>query len=99
MLLQNNYNKLVEQLFLNIENKIDKYQEKNDIDYDIHQNIITITLSNNNKIIINKQESLYQIWLATNKNGYHFQYINNQWICIRTKKNFWEILKKSCKIQ
>ncbi|QCI23542.1 iron donor protein CyaY [Buchnera aphidicola] len=97
----NNYNfhKLADKLFLKIEKEIDRYCGKEDIDCEIHYNMITIDLNNKNKIIINRQEALHQIWLATKNCGYHFSYIQKQWICNRTKKNFWDILEQSCSKQ
>ena len=40
--------------------------------------------SDESKIVINKQEPLHQIWVATRFGGYHFSNINNQWIDIRS---------------
>ncbi|AAO27236.1 CyaY [Buchnera aphidicola str. Bp (Baizongia pistaciae)] len=95
----NEYHTLVNKLFLLIEENIDKNQEKCDIDCELHHNMLIINLNNTNQVIINKQESLKQIWLATKKNGYHFEYINKQWICNRTKKDFWNVLQESCVYQ
>ncbi|QCI24618.1 iron donor protein CyaY [Buchnera aphidicola (Muscaphis stroyani)] len=93
------YHKLVNNLFLEIEDNLNSYINEIDIDYEIQNNIMTIMFENKSVIIINKQESLKQIWLATSENGHHFCYDNNQWICNRSNKNFWEILKNACIIQ
>ncbi|XBC44364.1 MAG: iron donor protein CyaY [Buchnera aphidicola (Schlechtendalia peitan)] len=93
------FNKLSEQLFNDIEEKIDNYHGNSDIDYENNYNIITLTFENKSKIIINKQEPLFQIWLATMNSGYHFEYVNDTWICNRTQKNFWDILEQSCSNQ
>ena len=60
---------------------------------------MTIFFRNKSVIIINKQEFLKQIWLATKLNAYHFDYKVDQWICNRSNKNFWEIFEMSCSIQ
>ncbi|ANF17280.1 frataxin-like protein [Buchnera aphidicola (Schlechtendalia chinensis)] len=88
------YNKLANKLFKAIEEKIDSYKGKTDIDCYRHSNVITITFDNKHKIIINQQEPLSQIWLATVRSGYHFEYIEKEWICNRTKKKFWNVLEQ-----
>ncbi|QCI17958.1 iron donor protein CyaY [Buchnera aphidicola (Acyrthosiphon lactucae)] len=91
----NNFYLLVNDLFLKIEDNLNLYDDKIDFDYEIQDYVMTITFENKNVIIINKQELLKQIWLATTINGYHFNYKNDQWICNRTNKNFWEIFENS----
>lgn len=92
--------KLVDDLFLKIEDNLNLYSNEIDIDYEIQGYVITISFFiNKSLIIINKQESLQQVWLATKVNGYHFNYKKNQWICNRSNKNFWEIFQDACSIQ
>lgn len=84
------FHQLTEQFFTKIELELDKYAEQydTDIDYETHGNVITITFENNSKIIINTQEPLLQIWMATRRQGYHFDYKNSEWICNRSNKSF-----------
>ncbi|ANZ22763.1 iron donor protein CyaY [Buchnera aphidicola (Diuraphis noxia)] len=96
---KNNFYVLLNDLFLKIEDILNLYENEIDIDYEIQDYVMTITFSNKSLIIINKQESLKQIWLATKINGYHFNYKENKWICNRTKKNFWEIFENAFSIQ
>ncbi|CAL4326639.1 iron donor protein CyaY [Buchnera aphidicola] len=95
----NNFYILIDELFLKIEDNLNFYSNNIDIDYEIQDYVMTITFANKSVIIINKQESLQQIWLATTVNGYHFNYKENKWICNRSNKDFWEILEYSCSIQ
>lgn len=88
---------LTEQLFNNIEVYLDNYSEEHDIDidYETNGNVITISFPNSSKIIVNTQEPLFQVWLATSKQGYHFDYIDDQWICSRTNQNFKTVFSES----
>lgn len=88
---------ITDQLFDKIELFLDKFAEEQDIDidYEINGNVITITFPNNSKIIVNTQEPLFQVWLATSKQGYHFDYVDNQWLCIRTNQSFDTIFSQS----
>ncbi|MCU4137217.1 iron donor protein CyaY [Buchnera aphidicola (Sitobion miscanthi)] len=94
-----NFYVLVNDLFLKIEDNLNLYDNEIDLDYQIQDYVMTITFNKKSLIIINKQESLQQIWLATKKNGYHFNYKNNQWICNRSGENFWKIFENACSVQ
>ena len=98
-IVQFNFQVLYNSILTNIENYLDTLDYENDIDYEIHQQIMTISFSKKNKIIISKQEYLKQIWIATKKNGYHFTYQSNNWICNRSKRHFWEILEEAFYLQ
>ncbi|CAL4043974.1 Iron-sulfur cluster assembly protein CyaY [Buchnera aphidicola (Tetraneura ulmi)] len=89
------YINLVEELLSKLENILDDCKNS-DIDYQYNNEVFTITFKNKNFILINKQSSLKEIWLATEINGYHFQFnsISHSWICKKTKKNFWRIIEK-----
>lgn len=90
---------LYNEVLSKIENYLDNLNDIDDIDYEVNYQIMIISFSKNNKIIITKQESLQQIWLATKKNGYHFTYENENWICNRSKRNFWDVLEESFYLQ
>jgi CyaY protein len=91
------FQQLSEQVMHNVEQFIDQdmMQNDSDIDYEIHGNVMTITLENRHKIIINKQEPLHQIWMATRRQGYHFNYQQSHWYCDRSGQEFFTILKNA----
>ncbi|QIQ21939.1 iron donor protein CyaY [Zophobihabitans entericus] len=90
----NEFYQLSEQLMTDLESILDAYMDKNDvdIDYETHGNVLTISFENNSKIILNTQEPLHQIWLATRKQGYHFDYVDGQWVCTRSGATLMNIL-------
>ncbi|CAL4325768.1 Iron-sulfur cluster assembly protein CyaY [Buchnera aphidicola (Eriosoma grossulariae)] len=88
------YHQLVDEIMLKIENCLDLYMNSHDIDYEINHNMLVIEFKNKNQIIINKQEFLQEIWVATKTTGYHFKYDNYNWICTKTNINFWVIIEK-----
>lgn len=92
---------LTEQLFNSVELFLDNYAQEHDvdIDYETNGNVITISFPNGSKIIVNTQEPLYQVWLATSKQGYHFDYHDQQWICNRSDQTFDTIFSKAVKEQ
>ncbi|QTM69063.1 iron donor protein CyaY [Buchnera aphidicola (Hormaphis cornu)] len=90
------FHKIVNDIMLKIEDKIDHCVEIQNIDCEINNDVLTITFSENKKIVINKQEKLQELWMATEKNGYHFSKKQKQWICNRSGKEFWSLLEKIC---
>ena len=59
-----------------------------DIDYDQNGSLLTLEFENRTKLIINRQEPLHQVWLATLENGHHYDYKDGLWIDDRSGKEF-----------
>ena len=51
-----------------------------DIDFEAAGGILTLEFANGTKIIINKQGATRQIWVAAKSGGYHYGFIDGQWI-------------------
>lgn len=86
------FHQLADQLILNIEETLDNFNGNADIDYERHGSVVTLSLASGSKIVINRQEPLHQIWLASKTGGYHFDYRNGAWWCDRSSREFYEVL-------
>lgn len=51
-----------------------------DIDFEAAGGILTLEFANGTKIIINKQGAAKQIWVAAKSGGYHYGFVDGQWI-------------------
>jgi CyaY protein len=51
-----------------------------DIDFEGAGGILTLEFGNGSKIIINKQGAAKQIWVAARSGGFHYGYVDGQWI-------------------
>ena len=78
------FHRLADQLWLTIEERLDDWDGDSDIDCE-----------NGSKIIINRQEPLHQVWLATRQGGYHFDLKGDEWICDRSGETFWDLLEQA----
>lgn len=96
-----NYENQVELLFSEVELFLDKAIDEDDIDLDYEKsgNLLTISFSNNTKIIINTQAPLKQIWLATKQQGFHFNFKDGDWLCERSNQSFETIFYAAFKQQ
>lgn len=91
------FNQLADQLLHTIEEMID--DSGADMDYETHGNVMTLELDNRSQIIINKQEPMHEIWLASKTGGYHFSYQGSEWICSRSGKELLALVKEECNKQ
>ena len=91
------FHALVEGRYQFIEQAIDNCDT--DIDCELNSGVMTLTFVNGSKIIINKQEPLHQIWVATRENGYHFDWKDGQWIDNRGGRELLELLSDACRKQ
>jgi CyaY protein len=73
------YHQLIDDLFIRIEEALDAL-ESVDIDYESGEGILTLILPDQSKIILNKQQPLLQLWVATKFNGHHFNFTEGKWI-------------------
>jgi CyaY protein len=60
---------------------------------------LTLSFENRTKVIINKQEPLHQIWVATRENGFHFELQGETWIDNRFGHELKALLTKACTTQ
>lgn len=90
------YLQLVQSFFDFIETKIE--EEYEEIEIERAESILKINL-NNSEIIINTQEPLNQIWIASKKNGYHFSYQDSNWYDKRNNLTIENCLKTTFKEQ
>lgn len=90
------FHQLADKLSQFIEDGLDNYDGDSDIDFEVNGNVMTLSFENGSKIIINRQESMHQVWLASKSGGYHFEYRDDNWFCDRTGRSFIEILTEAC---
>lgn len=67
-----------------------------DIDYETSGNVMTLEFDDRSQIIINRQEPMHEIWLASKSGGFHFQFKSSAWICSKTGTEFITMVKQEC---
>lgn len=91
------YHALVDAFFQYVEDTIDESYP--DIDCERAGGILTLVFENKTKVILNNQEPLHQIWVATRENGYHFELQGEQWTDNRFGLEIKALLGKACSDQ
>ncbi|WP_016956202.1 iron donor protein CyaY [Catenovulum sp. SX2] len=94
-LTETQYHQLVDDILLQIEQKLEEIEDDLDIDYENFGGKLDIEFADRSKIILNKQEPLLQLWVATKFNGYHFSYQDGKWIDERFGDEFWHFIEEA----
>ena len=71
------YLNLAEKAFEQIIELIESIND--DVEYEINGNILSLEFESGYEIIINKQEAMKEIWLASTKGGFHFTFTDGYW--------------------
>lgn len=76
------FHQLADDMFQAIENAIETAIDEQDADVDIDAsgNVLQLEFVDGSKIVINKQEPLHEIWVATRFGGYHFGFVEGKWM-------------------
>jgi len=84
------FQQLADTLYQKIEDNIE--ESGADIDYDQNGSLLTLEFENRTKLIINRQQPLHQIWLATPESGHHYDYKGGEWFDDRSGDEFLDFL-------
>ncbi|MBD8514802.1 iron donor protein CyaY [Photobacterium sp. WH77] len=90
------FHKLADQVLMHIEEGID--QSGADIEYETTGNVLTLEFENRSQIVINRQEPLHEIWVASKSGGYHFKYNDGIWLCTRSGEELISLIKRECSV-
>lgn len=87
---------LAERVLLTLERKIEAFADETDLDIEVGRagNVLTLELSAANKVIINLQEPMQEIWLAARSGGFHFRYQEPRWVDTRSGEELFAMLAK-----
>jgi len=95
---ESEFNDIVDDILIEIEDAIEEACDETgaDIDYETTSGILTLVFTNGSQIIINRQTSLKQIWIAAKQGGFHFAFNTEteQWIC--DGKELYSALSEYC---
>ncbi|WP_156904854.1 iron donor protein CyaY [Ferrimonas senticii] len=91
------YHDLADAVLEQITERIDDAELE--LDYEQAGNVVDIECIDGSHIVINKQEALHQIWVATKQNGHHFAYVDGQWIDDRSGVELFALLNQAVQLQ
>lgn len=90
-----------EQLLAAIESSCDRINESTEADIDNQRvgGMITLTFANRSQIIVNLQKPLHEVWLAARSGGYHYKFVDGQWMDTKGAGEFFACLTRDASAQ
>lgn len=80
---------IAEELMEDLLSKLEEFEALEDLDMDLIDGVLTIGFEDGSKVIINRQEPVRQIWLASPEGPAHFaQNEAGEWRNIKTDDEF-----------
>lgn len=80
-----------------IEAHCDRINEETEADIDNQRTggMVTLTFQNHSQIVVNLQKPLQEIWMAAKRGGYHYKYLDGQWLDTKSQGELFGMLS-SC---
>lgn len=82
----------IEQVWERIEAELD--EQGVSIDCEIQGAVMTLTFDDDSQVVINKQEAMLELWLASKLGGFHFAFRNGEWLSSEGR-SFWTHLEEA----
>ena len=79
------FNREVDGVFLDIEERVDELAD--DIDIDSSGGVLTFTFQDGSKVILSRQVGSHEIWVAAKSGGYHLKLDDDNWVSDSTGEN------------
>jgi CyaY protein len=83
----------VGQVWQDVESLVDDWSEQHDVAAQRAGPVLEIEFESGQKIIINPQTPMQQIWLASPFGAFHFSYREAAWRDTRKDTDFWQVLR------
>ncbi|MDG6409712.1 iron donor protein CyaY [Glaesserella parasuis] len=86
------FHQAIEQVWEHIEEQLE--EQGCDVDCETQGAVFTITFDDDSQIVINKQEAMLELWLASKLGGYHFAHRDGDWVSAEGR-SFWTHLEEA----
>lgn len=93
MMTESEFLQYSDDLFSHIEDELDMAGA--DVDCEYNGNVLTITTSTDEQVIINRHTANQELWIAAKSGGYHFsQQPDHRWLSMRDNEEFYHVLNQ-----
>ena len=90
-----------EALLKAVERRCDRINDETDADIDNQRvgSMVTLVFPDRSQIVLNLQKPLHEVWLAARSGGYHFRWVDGQWLDSKTGAEFFADLSRCATAQ
>ena len=82
----------VDGLFNNIEDQIDELEK--DIDVDSTAGMLAIEMPDGSNVVLSRQITNHEIWVAARSGGFHLSYTDGFWVCGTNNEKLGDLLDR-----
>ena len=86
------YDEIVENLFISIEDEIDELDV--DVDVDSTAGMLTLEFPDGSSVVLSRQIANHEVWVAAKSGGFHLSYDGGGWLCGTTSEAIGELLNR-----
>ena len=88
------YSRLTAQVLAGVEASVDEWLQQDIVDIDTERSggLLELSFPDGSKIVLNTQPPLYELWLAARGGGFHFKYVEGQWVDTKHGREFFAVL-------
>jgi CyaY protein len=95
------YHRLTSELLARVEATADRLLQDDVVDIDTHRTggLLELEFPGGNKIVVNTQPPLHEVWLAARAGGFHYRWNGAQWLDTRDGSEFYDALSRHASAQ
>lgn len=89
---ESEFQEAVDEIFMSIEDQLEELDEE--LDIDSAAGVLTLTFENGSQVILSRQVSALEIWVAARSGGFHLHREGENWICRTTGEELQTLLNR-----
>ena len=91
----------VASVWRDIETRVDQWVQQLDVDIEVNPAgpVMEIEFASGRKIVVNAQTPMRQVWLASPRGAWHFNWTGDMWQDTRSAADFWSVLSDQAGIE
>ena len=86
------FQEIVDDEFVRIEDRVDELEL--DVDIDASGGVLAFTLDSGSSIILSRQGTNHEIWVAAKSGGFHLKRVDSEWFCQNTEESLEQLLNR-----
>jgi CyaY protein len=86
------FQEIVDDEFVRIEDRVDELEL--DVDIDASVGVLAFTLDSGSSIILSRQVTNHEIWVAAKSGGFHLKRVDSEWFCQNTEESLEQLLNR-----
>ena len=86
------FQEIVDDEFVRIEDRVDELEL--DVDIDASGGVLAFTLDSGYSIILSRQVTNHEIWVAAKSGGFHLKRVDSEWFCQNTEESLEQLLNR-----